>query len=99
MQSYERKYQEMLKLRHKHTQEIRSCLTYTEVQHIFIQWWCEVLSKIVRYEREIKSGRKTFKDFCSYKPVPMKDIERIVDVEYETTDGETIFETLTKQDV
>lgn len=29
----------------------------------------------------------------------MKDIERIVDVEYETTDGETIFETLTKQDV
>ena len=99
IQSYERKYQEMLKLKHKNTGEIKLCLTYTEVQHIFVKWWQEVLGKIVRYESDIKAGKKSFKDFCFYKPVPMKDIERIVDVEYETTDGETVFETLTKQDV
>jgi len=57
IQSYEKKYQEMLKLRHKHTKEIRLCLTYAEVQHIFVQWWCEVLSKIVRYEREINKPK------------------------------------------
>lgn len=99
IQSYERKYQEMLKLKHKNTGDIRLCLTYTEVQHIFVRWWQEVLSKIVRYESDIKAGKKSFKDFCFYKPVPLKDIERIVDVEYETADGKTIFETLTKQDV
>ena len=72
MQSYERKYQDMLKLKHKETGEIKLCLTYTEVQHIFVHWWCEVLNKIVRYENEIKSGKKTFKDFCFYHPVPLK---------------------------
>lgn len=105
VQSYERKYQEMLKLKHKYLKDadgkpvIRLCLTYTEVQHIFVQWWCEVLNKVARYENEIKSGKKTFKDFCFYHPARLTDIERIVDVEYETADGETIFETLTKQDV
>ena len=99
IQSYERKYQEMLKLKHKHTNEIRLCLTYTEVQHIFVKWWQEVLSKIVRYESDIKAGKKTFKDFCFYRPIRLTDMERLADVEYETPDGETIFETLIKQDV
>ena len=87
MQSYERKHQEMLKLKHKHTGDTKLCLTHTEVQHIFVHWWCEVLNKVARYENDIKSGKKTFKDFCFYRPIPLKDIERIVDVEYETTDG------------
>jgi len=99
IQSYERKYNEMLKLRHKHTKEIRLCLTYTEVQHIFVQWWLDVLKKVERYESDIKSGKKTFKDFCFYRPIRLTDMERLADVEYETPDGETIFETLIKQDV
>ena len=58
IQSYERKYQDMLKLKRKNVNEIKLCLTYTEVQHIFVKWWQEVLNKIVRYESDIKSGKK-----------------------------------------
>lgn len=99
IQSYERKYQEMLKLKHKKTKDIKLCLSYIEVQHIFVEWWREVLNKIVRYEKDIKSGKKSFKDFCFYKPVPLKEMERIVDIEYETTDGKNIIETKTIEDV
>lgn len=99
IQSYERKYREMLKLRHKERGEIKLCLTRTEVQHIFVIWWCELLKKLERYEDAIKSCRKTFKDFCFYHPDKLEPWERVEFIDHELENGETYREEIIIEDV